>query len=105
MGFVFRKSIGAGPFRVNLSKSGVGYSVGGRGFRTGISANGRRYSSFGVPGTGLSYRTSKGSGARSKGAGAGGCMVMLVVGVGSLILASVGVGAVMRHTSMLGWLK
>jgi hypothetical protein len=111
MGFVFRKSFGAGPFRVNLSKSGVGYSVGGRGFRTGISANGRRYSSFGVPGTGLSYRTSKGSGSRtgsrtgSRSKGAGGCMVMLVVGVGTLMLAAVGVGAVIRHANVLGWLK
>ena len=32
MGFFYRKSVNFGPFRVNLSKSGVGYSVGGRGF-------------------------------------------------------------------------
>ena len=36
MGFYYRKSVNLGPFRVNLSKSGVGYSVGGRGFRVGI---------------------------------------------------------------------
>ena len=30
MGFYYRKSVNLGPFRVNLSKSGVGYSVGGR---------------------------------------------------------------------------
>ena len=29
MVFFYRKSIGFGPFSVNLSKSGVGYSVGG----------------------------------------------------------------------------
>jgi Protein of unknown function (DUF4236) len=28
MGFFYRKSVNFGPFRVNLSKSGVGYSVG-----------------------------------------------------------------------------
>jgi hypothetical protein len=30
MGFYYRKSVNLGPFRVNLSKSGVGYSVGGQ---------------------------------------------------------------------------
>ncbi len=33
MGFSFRKSIKAGPGRVNLSKSGVGFSVGTGGVR------------------------------------------------------------------------
>lgn len=34
MGFRFRKSINLGKgFRINLSKSGIGYSVGGKGFR------------------------------------------------------------------------
>jgi hypothetical protein len=65
MGFFYRKSVNLGPFRVNLSKSGVGYSVGGRGFRVGKSAGGRRYTSFGVPGTGVGYRGS-------------GCLVLLV---------------------------
>ena len=58
MGFYYRKSIGLGPFRVNVSKSGVGYSVGGPGFRTGISSSGRRYTTFSVPGTGVGCRTS-----------------------------------------------
>jgi hypothetical protein len=65
MGFYYRKSVKFGPFRVNLSKSGLGYSVGGRGFRTGVSASGRRYSSFSLPGTGVGYRKS------------GGCLVIL----------------------------
>ena len=56
MGWNFRKSVGLGPFRVNVSKSGVGYSLGGRGFRVGTNAKGRRYTSFSIPGTGLSYR-------------------------------------------------
>lgn len=33
MGFNFRKSIKIGPARVNLSKSGIGYSVGAGGVR------------------------------------------------------------------------
>ena len=36
MGFSYRKSVNLGPFRVNLSQSGFGYSVGSRGFRTGM---------------------------------------------------------------------
>ena len=41
MGFTYRKSVNLGPFRVNLSKSGIGYSVGGRCFRTGVSVRGK----------------------------------------------------------------
>jgi hypothetical protein len=63
MGFYYRKSIGLGPFRVNVSKSGIGYSVGGAGLRAGVSARGRRYTTFSIPGTGLGYRTSSSSSA------------------------------------------
>lgn len=56
MGWSFRRSITLGPFRINFSKSGVSYSVGAAGFRTGVNAKGRRYSSFTVPGTGLRYQ-------------------------------------------------
>ncbi len=72
MGFYYRKSARLGPFRVNLSKSGVGYSVGGRGFRTGVSARGRRYTTFSLPGTGMGYRTS----------GKSGCLLWLTAGAG-----------------------
>jgi hypothetical protein len=58
MGFFYRKSVNFGPFRVNLSKSGVGYSVGGSGFRVGKSGNGRKYTAFSLPGTGVGYRGS-----------------------------------------------
>jgi hypothetical protein len=57
MGFTYRKSVSVGPFRVNVSKSGVGYSVGSKGFRTGVTSRGKRYSTFSIPGTGLGYRT------------------------------------------------
>ena len=100
MGFTFRKSIGVGPFRVNLSKSGVGYSVGAAGFRTGISGKGRKYTSFGIPGTGVGYRTSKGPTdavpelARAAGGligqGKKGCAFMLMASIGA---AALGAGA------------
>lgn len=60
MGWYFRRSASLGPFRVNVSRGGLGWSVGGRGFRTGRSARGRRYSTFSLPGTGLGYRSSRG---------------------------------------------
>ena len=61
MGFRFRKSINlGGGFRVNLSKSGVGYSWGIKGVRFTRTAKGRSRSTFSVPGTGLSYTTESG---------------------------------------------
>ena len=48
MAFYYRKSVNLGPFRVNLSKSGLGYSVGGRGFRVGTTAHGKKYTSFSI---------------------------------------------------------
>jgi hypothetical protein len=40
MSFYIRKSIKAGSFRYNLSKSGVGVSVGVPGFRVGTAPQG-----------------------------------------------------------------
>ena len=56
VGFFFRRSIKIGPFRLNFSQSGVGGSVGVRGFRTGISATGRRTTRVTIPGTGIGYQ-------------------------------------------------
>jgi len=41
MGLRFRKSVKFGPVRVNFSKSGVGHSVGGKGFRVTKRADGK----------------------------------------------------------------
>jgi hypothetical protein len=41
---------------LNLSRSGVGFSVGGRGAHVGITARGQTYTSIGLPGSGLSWR-------------------------------------------------
>ena len=79
MGFYYRKSVSLGPFRVNLSKSGMGYSLGGHGFRTGVSARGRRYTSFNVPGTGFGYRT---SGSKA------GCLWFVIINAGITAVGS-----------------
>lgn len=55
MGLRFRKRIGLGPFRVNLSRRGAGLSFGVPGARVTKSATGRSYVTFGIPGTGLSW--------------------------------------------------
>ena len=58
MGFRFRKSIPIGKhFRINLSKSGVGYSCGVKGARFTKTANGKNRTTLSVPGTGISYTT------------------------------------------------
>ena len=75
MGWSYRKTASIGPFRINVSKSGIGYSIGGKGFRTGVNARGRRYTSISVPGTGLRYT-------KSGGRGTTGCLVVLVAVVG-----------------------
>jgi len=55
MGFRFRKSIKIGPARVNISKSGIGYSVGTKGLRVTKKAGGGIRTTASIPGTGISY--------------------------------------------------
>ena len=55
MGMRFRKSIGNKYLRVNLSKSGVGYSAGVKGARITKTAKGTTRTTVGIPGTGLGY--------------------------------------------------
>lgn len=56
MGFRLRKSINLGHgVRVNLSKSGIGYSVGVPGLRITKTAKGHVRTTASVPGTGISY--------------------------------------------------
>jgi hypothetical protein len=57
MGFRFRKSLKIVPgVRLNLSKSGTSWSIGGKGFTTNISKRGVRQTAS-LLGTGLSYST------------------------------------------------
>lgn len=55
MGFRFRKSINLGGFRINLSKSGIGYSFGIPGARYTKKASGGHRTTLSIPGTGISY--------------------------------------------------
>jgi len=72
MGFSYRKSVRLGPFRINASSAGVEWSVGTRGVRTTLTPKGRRYTTFSVPATWVSYRTD----------GKQGCLVPLALGLG-----------------------
>lgn len=56
MGFRYRKSINlGGGFRINLSKSGIGYSWGVKGYRITKTARGTLRHTASIPGTGISY--------------------------------------------------
>jgi len=59
MGFTYRKSVNLDTFRVNLSKSTVGYSVGGRGFRVGITSRGRKSAALCKPPSAIHHSKSK----------------------------------------------
>lgn len=64
MGFRFRKSIRIMPgVRLNLSKTGVSTSIGGRGATVNVSKRGVR-GTVGIPGSGLSYSERLDGGAR-----------------------------------------
>lgn len=61
-GFRFRKSITILPgVKINLSKSGVSTSIGGKGATVNVG-HGKRMINVGIPGTGLSYRAPIGTG-------------------------------------------
>lgn len=61
MGFRFRKSINlGGGFKVNLSKSGVGYSWGTKGVRYTKTAKGKTRTTLSIPGTGISHVSESG---------------------------------------------
>lgn len=58
MGFRMRKSINlGGGVRLNLSKKGVGYSVGTKGYRITKKARGGIRTTASIPGTGISFVT------------------------------------------------
>ena len=71
MAWRFRKSIKLGPLRFNLSKSGIGTSVGVRGFRVGTDAKGRSNTAASIPGTGIYSRTYSSQGGAAGGDAAG----------------------------------
>ena len=57
MGFRFRKSFKIAPgVRVNVGKKSVGISAGVKGARVSVNSKGRKTTTVGIPGTGLSYQ-------------------------------------------------
>lgn len=68
MGFRFRKSKNLGNFRLNLSKSGIGYSYGVKGFRRTHKAGGGTRTTMSIPGTGISHVAETGKPKKKRGA-------------------------------------
>ena len=63
MGFRFQKRISILPgVRINLSKTGVSGSLGGHGATVNMGLDGKPHVTFGVPGTGMSYKMALGPG-------------------------------------------
>ncbi len=72
MGFRYRKSINlGGGFRVNISKSGIGYSWGVKGARITKTARGTTRRTLSIPGTGISYVEETGKSKNQKRANSG----------------------------------
>lgn len=56
MGMRFKKSIKIAPgVKLNLNKKSVGMTVGGKGLHYTVNSKGRKTTTVGIPGTGLSY--------------------------------------------------
>lgn len=106
MGFYVRKSIKAGPFRFNLSKSGIGVSTGFPGFRVGTGPRGN-YVHMGRGG--VYYRQSLGAGRSStpsqvesrppasSGFSPNEVLLEDVTGASALTLESTGAGAIVEQ--------
>lgn len=61
MGLRFRKSVKVAPgVKLNVGKKSVGMSVGGKGARVSASTSGRKTTTVGIPGSGVSYSHSSG---------------------------------------------
>lgn len=61
MSMRYRKSSKIGPFRINVSKSGVDWSFGSRGYRYTKMANGRTRVTKSITGTGISWVNEQGA--------------------------------------------
>lgn len=73
MGVRFRRSIKLAPgVRLNVTKTGMGVTVGGKGARYSVHSSGRRTLGLGLPGTGTYYQQSSGGRSRTGGQSARG---------------------------------
>ena len=67
MGFRFRKSFKIAPgVRVNVGKKSIGISAGVKGARVSVNSSGRKTTTVGIPGTGLSYQKTEKIGGTKK---------------------------------------
>lgn len=74
MGFRYRKSINlGGGARLNLSKSGVGFSVGTKGARLTKTARGTTRSTLSIPGSGITYVSETGKSGKGRKSTVGSC--------------------------------
>ena len=65
MGLRFRRSVRIAPgIKINLTKTGLGMTVGPRGNHYSVHSSGRRTRTIGLPDTGLYYQSISGSGHR-----------------------------------------
>ncbi|MGE0701372.1 MAG: DUF4236 domain-containing protein [Hyphomicrobiaceae bacterium] len=89
MGLRFQKRIKILPgVYINLSKSGVSASLGGHGATVNVGSSGKRMVTFGIPGTGLSYRVPV-----STSIVIGLCVAAAVLGIAYLIAPQAVLGA------------
>lgn len=94
MGLRFRKSFGSGPFKVNLSKSGVSYSIGTKGARVTKKVGGGVRTSVGT--SGVYYTKDFGGGnvsRRRKAKKKGGCLTWVAGFIGVLAVFGITLGA------------
>lgn len=88
MGVRFRKSINlGGGFRINVSKSGVGYSWGTKGFRITKTAKGTTRKTYSIPRTGISYVSESKKTINSKAASNNNEFVGISSGILAIIIA------------------
>ncbi len=65
MSLRYRRSVKLGKgLKLNLTKTGVGLTVGGKGAHYSVHSSGRRTTSVGIPGTGLYYQNRTGGSSR-----------------------------------------
>lgn len=91
MGLRFRRSIKILPgVKLNLGKKSAGVSAGTTGARYSVNSSGRKTSTVGIPGTGLSYSKSSGCGKKSDKGSKSVLPWRLILTVGILIFILIG---------------
>lgn len=109
MGFRFRKSVKVAPgVRVNFNKKSASVSIGGKGAHYTVSSSGRKTTTVGVPGTGVSYVSTSTPSKRNGASGSGGAVTLSpkkckVYGIIFLVLAAISLLIGLPTLSAGGW--